>query len=220
MEKKIKFFDIIKWLFLLPISMLLAVITSVATNKLVSFLENYFFGDDFFHYYWSLFCVAIYGAIYGFFLSATTYFIAPNYKKRSCYIIVTIVLFFAIFGNNDFSNEYFYIRGISTLIIGIITPDIIEEANKENIIITLFGFFTVLILGVWLVSSLILHFWTVKLAFHNEGFFGGIFVLFLPVISELIYLFKQWNANDGYVRLFFIVLILSILRQIISKIIQ
>lgn len=219
MEKKIKFFDIIKWLFLLPISMLLAVITSGATNKLVSFLENYLFGDDFFHYYWSLFCVSIYGAIYGFFLSATTYFIAPNYKERSCYIIVTIVLFFAIFGNNDFSNEYFYIRGISTLIIGIITPNIIEE-NEENIIITLFGFFTVLILGVWLVSSLILHFWTVKLAFHNEGVLGAFVSFFLPVISELFYLFKQWNANDGYVRLSFMVLILSILRQIISKIIS
>lgn len=220
MEKKLRAFDVIKWIFMLPVAMLLAVIASGVVNKLVDFIEIYLFGKDFFHYYWSLFCVAIYGAIYGFFLSATTYFIAPNYKKRSCYIIVTIVLFFAIFGNNDFSNEYFYIRGISTLIIGIITPDIIEKENKGNIIITLFGFFTVLILGVWLVSSVILHFWTVKLAFHNEGVFGGFFSFFLPVISELIYLFKQWNANDGYVRLFFIVLILSILRHIISKIVR
>lgn len=218
MEKKIKFFDIIKWLFLLPISMLLSEITSGATNKLVSFLENYLFGNDFFQYYWSLFCVAIYGAIYGFFLSATSYSIAPSYKKRSSYIIVAIILLLALFTNSDFTNEYFYTRLIGILIIGIITPAILEENEQESFFLTILTFLGLLIIVTWSVSSLVLHLWTVKLVYHDYGSFFGFCSFFVPVISELIYLFKLWNAHDGYVKLFFIVLILTFLRQIISKI--
>lgn len=218
--KSIKFFDVIKWLFLLPISMLLAEITSGATNKLVNLLENYLFGNDFFNYYWSLFCVAIYGAIYGFFLSATTYFISPSYKKRSCYIILAIILFFAIFGNKDFSNEYFYIRLIMTLIIGVLTPGILEENKQESFISTLLTFFGLLIIAIWIVGGLVLHIWTVKLIYHDYGSFIGFCSIFLPVISELVYLFKLWNAHDGYVKLFFLVLIFSFIKQIISKILS
>lgn len=220
MNKKNKFFDLIKWLFLLPISMLLAEITSGATNKFVSFLENYLFGNDFFQYHWSLFCVAIYGAIYGFFLSATTYVIAPNYKKRSCYIILAIILFFAIFGNKDFGNEYFYIRLISTLIIGILTPSILEEEKQESFIAILLTFLGVLILAIWGIGGLVLHIWTVKLVYHDYGSFIGFCSIFLPVISELVYLFKLWNAHDGYVKLFFLVLIFSFIRHLISKILS
>lgn len=220
MNKKNKFFDLIKWLFLLPISMLLAEITSGATNKFVSFLENYLFGNDFFHYYWSLFCVAIYGAIYGFFLSTTTYFIAPNFKKRSSYIILAIMLFITLLGNSDFSNEYFYIELLSTLIIGVITPGILEENKQESFIATILTFLGLLVVAIWIISSLVLHIWTVKLVYHDYGSFFGFCSIFLPVISELVYLFKLWNAHDGYVKLFFLVLIFYFIRHLISKILS
>lgn len=215
-----KSLNIVKWVLLLPIAMLLGEIASGLVNKLVDYIEIYLFGNDFFHYYWSLFCVAIYGAIYGFFLSATTYFIAPNYKKRSCYIIVAIILFFAIFGNKDFSNEYFYIRLISTLIIGILTPGILEEEKQESFIATLLTFFGLLIIAIWGVGALVLHIWTVKLVYHDYGSFIGFCSIFLPVISELVYLFKLWNTHDGYVKLFFLVLIFSFIKHLISKILS
>lgn len=220
MEKKIKFFDLIKWLFVLPISMLLAEITSGATNKLVSFLENYLFGNDFFHYYWSLFCVAIYGAIYGFFLSATSFSIAPSYKKRSSYIIIAIILLFAIFTNSNFNNEYFYTRLIGILIFGVITPTILEENKQESFFLIILTFLRLLITAIWLVGSLVLHLWTVKLIFHDYGDFFGFCSFFAPVISELFYLFKLWNAHDGYVKLFFLVLIFYFIKNLISKILS
>lgn len=220
MEKKFKFLDLIKWLFLLPISMLLAEITSTATNKLVSFLENYLFGNDFFHYYWSLFCVAIYGAIYGFFLCATSYSIAPSYKKRSSYIILAIIILFAIFTNSDFTNEYFYTRLIGILIIGLITPALLEENKQESFFLTILTFLVILITAIWLVGALVLHIWTVKLIFHDYGDFFGFCSIFLPVISELIYLIKLWNAHDGYVKLFFLVLIFYFIKHIFSKILS
>jgi hypothetical protein len=218
MEKKLRAFDVIKWIFMLPVAMLLAVIVSGVVNKLVDFIEIYLFGKDFYQYYWSMFCVAMYGAVEGFVLSATTYFIAPNHKKRSSYIILAIIFIIALFGNSDFSNEYFYMRIVGTLIIGVIIPAILEENKQESFIATIFTFLGLLILAFWIISSLVLHLWTVKLVYHDYGSFFGFCSFFVPVISELIYLFKLWNAHDGYVKLFFIVLILTFLRQIISKI--
>jgi hypothetical protein len=220
MEKKLKAFDYIKWIFMLPVAILLAEITSGLINKLIDFIEIYLFGKDFFQYYWSLFCVAMYGAIYGFFLSAATYLIAPNHKKRSSYIILAIMLFITLLGNSDFSNEYFYIRLVGTLIIGVITPGILEENKQESFIATILTFLGLLIVAIWIISSLVLHIWTVKLVYHDYGSFIGFCSIFLPLISEFVYLFKLWNAHDGYVKLFFLVLIFNFIKHLISKILS
>ena len=198
--------------------MLIAEITTSIVHKLIDYLEIYLFGNDFFHYYWSLFCVAIYGATFGFFLSATTYFIAPNHKIRCSFIILALIMLLNIYSNVDYSNEYFYIRVLSTLIIGLLTPGILKEENQKSLLLTFLTFFGLLVVAVWIISSLVLHIWTVKLVYHDYGSFFGFCSIFLPVISELIYLFKLWNAHDGYVKLFFLVLIFYFIRHLISKI--
>jgi hypothetical protein len=220
LKTKTKLLDIIKWIFVLPLSFLFAEIAKFIIHTLIDYIEIYLFGKDFFHYYWSLFCVAIYGATFGFFLSATTYFIAPSHKKRCSFIILTLFALLSIYSNIDFSNEYFYIRLSTTLIIGLLIPSILEEENQNSFVQTSLSFFGLTIIGIWAVGSLVLHIWTVILVSHDYGSFAGLCSFFLPVISEVVYLFKLWNAHDGYVKLFFLVLIFYFIKSIMSKILS
>lgn len=52
--------------------------------------------------------------------------------------------------------------------------------------------------GVFAITALITHIWTVIIAFSVGGFLAGILSLFLPVLSELYWMFKMFGENNTY----------------------
>lgn len=52
--------------------------------------------------------------------------------------------------------------------------------------------------GVFAITAIITHIWTVIIAFTEAGFFGGILTLFLPVLGELYWMFTMFGENDTY----------------------
>lgn len=42
------------------------------------------------------------------------------------------------------------------------------------------------------------HIWTVYIAFTEGGFFAGVLSLFLPVLSEIYWIFKMFGDNNLY----------------------
>lgn len=64
--------------------------------------------------------------------------------------------------------------------------------------------------GVFAITALITHIWTVIIAFSVGGFLAGILSLFLPVISELYWMFKMFGENDTYAYIALIHLILAL----------
>lgn len=64
--------------------------------------------------------------------------------------------------------------------------------------------------GVFAITALITHIWTVIIAFTIGGFWGGILSLFLPVLAELYWMFKMFGVNDTYAYIALIHLILAI----------
>lgn len=70
--------------------------------------------------------------------------------------------------------------------------------------------FIISIAGVFSITSLITHLWTVVIAFSIGGFFAGLISLFLPFLSELYWMFKMFGVNDLYAIVALIHLILAI----------
>jgi len=64
--------------------------------------------------------------------------------------------------------------------------------------------------GLFVVTAIITHIWTVVIAFTESGLFGGIVTLFLPFLSELYWMFSMFGENDTYAYIALIHLILSI----------
>lgn len=64
--------------------------------------------------------------------------------------------------------------------------------------------------GVFAITAIITHIWTVIIAFTEGGFFGGILTLFLPVLGELYWMFKMFGVNDTYAYIALAHLILAI----------
>lgn len=52
------------------------------------------------------------------------------------------------------------------------------------------------LLLIWL-FAILFHFWTVIIAFQH-GFWSGIITLFLPVVSEIYWIFKMFGENTAY----------------------
>jgi hypothetical protein len=71
--------------------------------------------------------------------------------------------------------------------------------------------------GIFTVTALITHIWTVIIAFSVGGFFAGIISLFLPFLSELYWMFKMFGKNDLYAIIALIHLILAIPVAMFSK---
>jgi len=71
--------------------------------------------------------------------------------------------------------------------------------------------------GVFAVTAIITHIWTVIIAFTESGFFGGIISLFLPFLSELYWMFKMFGENDTYAYLALIHLLLAILFSVLGR---
>ena len=71
--------------------------------------------------------------------------------------------------------------------------------------------------GVFAVTAIITHIWTVIIAFTESGFFGGIISLFLPFLSELYWMFKMFGENDTYAYVALAHLILAIPFSILGR---
>lgn len=63
--------------------------------------------------------------------------------------------------------------------------------------------------GIFVITAIITHVWTVIIAFE-EGFWSGVITLFLPVLAELYWMFKMFGENDTYAYIALIHLILAI----------
>jgi len=50
--------------------------------------------------------------------------------------------------------------------------------------------------GIFAITAIITHIWTVIIAFTEAGLFGGIISLFLPFLAELYWMFKMFGEND------------------------
>lgn len=52
--------------------------------------------------------------------------------------------------------------------------------------------------GVFDITAVITHIWTVIIAFTEAVFFGGVLTLFLPFLGELNWMFKMFGEKDTY----------------------
>jgi hypothetical protein len=57
-------------------------------------------------------------------------------------------------------------------------------------------FVGVVIMGMTILG-LVIHVWTIVIAFTASGLFGAVIALALPVIAEVIWFFKVWEATDS-----------------------
>lgn len=64
--------------------------------------------------------------------------------------------------------------------------------------------------GVFAITAIITHIWTVIIAFNEAGFLGGVLTLFLPLLGELYWMFKKFGENDTYAYIALTHLILAI----------
>jgi len=66
------------------------------------------------------------------------------------------------------------------------------------------------IYGVFAITAIITHIWTVIIAFTEAGIFGGLLTLFLPFLGEIYWMIKMFGHNDTYAYIALIHLILAI----------
>jgi hypothetical protein len=52
--------------------------------------------------------------------------------------------------------------------------------------------------GVFAITAIITHIWTVIIAFAEAGIISGILTLVFPFLSELYWMFKMFGENDIY----------------------
>ena len=83
---------------------------------------------------------------------------------------------------------------------------VIMESKKINkikvILISLYGIFVI--------TAIITHIWTVIIAFTERGFFSGILSLFLPFLAEIYWMVKMFGTNNLYACIVLTHLILAI----------
>lgn len=75
------------------------------------------------------------------------------------------------------------------------------QSNSEQIpLLTRWSLITIFssLLGLFVITALITHIWTVVIAFTEGGFFGGVISLLLPFLAELYWMFKMFGENDTY----------------------
>jgi hypothetical protein len=64
--------------------------------------------------------------------------------------------------------------------------------------------------GVFAITAIITHIWTVIIAFSEAGFFGGLLTLFLPFFGEIYWMFKMFGENNTYAYIALLHLILAV----------
>lgn len=52
--------------------------------------------------------------------------------------------------------------------------------------------------GLYIVTAVITHIWTVIIGFTEGGLLGGILTLVLPVLAELYWMFAMFGENNAY----------------------
>ena len=73
------------------------------------------------------------------------------------------------------------------------------------------------IFGIFSITAIITHIWTVIIAFKAGGMLAGIISLFLPVLSELYWMIKMFGENDTYAYTALVHVILSALFTLVGK---
>ena len=71
--------------------------------------------------------------------------------------------------------------------------------------------------GVFALTAIITHIWTVIIAFTEAGFFGGVLTLLLPFLGEIYWMFKMFGENDTYAYIALAHLILAILFSMLGR---
>jgi hypothetical protein len=79
----------------------------------------------------------------------------------------------------------------------------------KSIFVSLFGLFAI--------TALITHFWTVVIAFTVGGFWGGLLTLFLPFLGEIYWMIKMFGENDTYAYIALAHLVLAIPFSILGR---
>ena len=64
--------------------------------------------------------------------------------------------------------------------------------------------------GIFMITAIITHVWTVFIAFTESGMIAGIISLFLPFLSELYWMFKMFEDNATYAYIALIHLLLAV----------
>ncbi|MCX7985820.1 MAG: hypothetical protein N2662_02640 [Bacteroidales bacterium] len=64
--------------------------------------------------------------------------------------------------------------------------------------------------GLFVLTAIITHIWTVIIAFSEAGFLGGVITLILPFLGEIYWMIKMFGENDTYAYIALIHLILAI----------
>lgn len=67
---------------------------------------------------------------------------------------------------------------------------------------------------IFAITAIITHIWTVIIAFSESGVNGGFLSLFLPVLSELYWMFMMFGENNLYsiIALLHLILVIPIMR--------
>jgi hypothetical protein len=73
------------------------------------------------------------------------------------------------------------------------------------------------IYGLFTITAIVTHIWTVIIAFTVGGFWGGVITLFLPVIGEIYWMIKMFGVNDTYAYIALAHLILAIPISILGQ---
>lgn len=63
--------------------------------------------------------------------------------------------------------------------------------------------------GIFTITAIITHIWTVIIAITESGIFAALISLFLPFLAEIYWMFKMFGENDTYAYIALIHLILS-----------
>jgi hypothetical protein len=71
--------------------------------------------------------------------------------------------------------------------------------------------------GIFAITAIITHIWTVIIAFDEAGIGGGLLTLFLPFLGEIYWMFKMFGENDTYAYISLLHLILSFPFSMLSK---
>lgn len=73
-----------------------------------------------------------------------------------------------------------------------------------------------LIILVGYILGVIVHLWTVIIAFSEGGFLAGILSFIFPVLSEIYWVISLWGENDAYVNTAIIATILVFVAPFLS----
>ena len=64
--------------------------------------------------------------------------------------------------------------------------------------------------SIYTLTAIIVHLWTVYIAFTVSGLIAGVISLFLPIIAEIYWVYKMLGHNQDYVTVAIVHLVLAI----------